>query len=73
MGKTYRREPSNKSYMKQPRNRGYRQLEEMAEDGLYDLPAKHSNRVGSRKTRISDAWDNLIITEYRGQKFHREK
>lgn len=73
MGKTYRTEPSNKAYMKRQAHVGRRKLEEDAEDSLKGYPASKHNRISSARSRIAQPWDDATITEYRGQKWHRDR
>ena len=58
--------------MRRQRHRQLRAGEEMAEDAMDDLPYRHGNRIAARNARIADPWDDEPVSEYRGQKWHRE-
>ena len=73
MGKTYRKEPSNKALMKRQAHVGYRKLEETAGDALSEYPHLKHNRINSAQSRIAQPWDDQKISDYRGQKWYRDK
>lgn len=73
MGKTYRKEPSSKAYMKRQAHINYRRLEENAEDSLSGYPTTKINRISSAQSRIANPWDDKVISDYRGQEWHRNK
>lgn len=73
MGKTYRSQPSNPIYLKKQSHVNRRKLEESAADSLKEYPAKKHNRISSSKSRIANPWDDKVISDYRGQKWHRNR
>ena len=73
MGKKYRKFPSSVGYMKQQKHIGYKRLEEEAEEFLHDIPHKKPNRIKSALNRIPDPWDDQLVSEFRGQEWHRNR
>jgi hypothetical protein len=73
MGKTYRSEPSNGTYHKRQKHVGHRRIEEETEEYLSEYPIHKANRIKSAKSRIPDPWDDKVVSEYRGQDWHRNK
>lgn len=74
MGKTYRKEPSNKALMMKCQTHvGYRRLEEAAKDDLSEYPHSKHNRISSAHSRIAQPWDDKTVTDYRGQKWYRDR
>ena len=71
MSNTIRSQPSSGAYMRRQRHKQFRQAEEAAEDALSDVPNRHGNRIAARNARIADPWDDQIVSEYRGQIWHR--
>lgn len=73
MSRTLRTRPLSRCYMRRPRHRQQRALEEMTGQVLGGLPCRHRNRISSAGSRIADSWDDRVVSEYRGQRWHRDR
>ena len=72
MSNTVRKKPTNHLYMRSNTFINYRRTEAVCKDSLKDYPHKKINRLKSAQTRVPDNYDDLILSYYRGQHWHRE-